>query len=124
MKVKIYMLILLCFVSTLAFSQSKTNLIKQIQGSWVDQDDSLSIVFIKRNVWTFNYAAKKLTVVDTYSITTAKQLPKYVDPKVNAEFIVLTNKTDTLYFEKLGLTNNTLSLMHYPSAKKHLYIKK
>lgn len=110
-------------MSLFTFSQSKTNLIKQIQGSWVDQEDSSSIVTIKRNVWTFNYTTKETTSITTYSITTRKQLPKYVDPKVNTEFIVLTNKTDTLYFEKLGLSNKTLSLIHYPSSRKHLYIK-
>jgi hypothetical protein len=42
----------------------------------------------------------------------------------NAEIIILTNKTDTLQYEILGLTDSAFSMMHFPSGKIHLYKRK
>ena len=58
---------------------------------------------------------------DWYLYSILDSLPKYVDPKIQADLIAVYNKTDTTYFEIIALTDSTLSLIHYPSAQKHFF---
>lgn len=94
-----------------------------IQGLWFHQQDRLATVTINNYWWTFNYKSKQANPDDTYSISITDKLPEFVKETEHTEFIILTNKTDTLQYEILGLTDSTFSMMHFPSDKIHLYRK-
>jgi len=92
-----------------------------MQGNWIHDEDSLATLTILKNQWTFNCASEQTTPDDNYSILISDKLPEYVKDTENAEFLILTNKTDTLQYEILELTDTTFSLMYFPSGKTHLY---
>lgn len=101
--------------------------IQFLQGIWVHNEDSLATVTIKDQQWTFNYVDNPVTEDDIYQISFADQLPKGVVDAENTEkakHLVLTNKTDTMYYEVLGLSSKELSLMHCTTGRMHLYLKK
>lgn len=50
---------------------------------------------------------------EVYNINLTDKLPEFVKETEKAEFIILTNKTDTMYFEILGLNDKVLSLMNF-----------
>lgn len=101
--------------------------IQFLQGLWVHSEDSLATVTIKDQQWTFNYEENSVTEDDIYQISFADQLPKGVVDVENTEkakHLILTNKTDTMYYEVLALSSKELSLMHCTTGRMHLYIKK
>ena len=101
--------------------------IQFLQGLWVHSEDSLATVTIKDQQWTFNYEENSVTEDDIYQISFADQLPKGVVDVENTEkakHLILTNKTDTMYYEVLVLSSKELSLMHCTTGRMHLYIKK
>lgn len=95
-----------------------------IQGIWEHSKDKKAIVSIRQNFWTDCYDNQPINETDDYRIRWTRVLPEYVDTTVNSSFLVLTNKTDTLNYEILGVTDSTLSLMHFPTGRIHLYRKK
>jgi hypothetical protein len=92
-----------------------------MQGHWVHDEDSLATLTILKNQWTFNYASQQNMRDDKYSILISDKLPEYLKDTENGEFLILTNRTDTLQYEILGLTDTTFSLMYFPSGKIHIY---
>ena len=134
MKPKIHLFLLLIFlfaISSFALTidcqtqnDLKPDFIKRLQGTWIHEDDKNASILIKGKSFTFNYSGEKRTADYTYLITITDQLPEFVDKDVKTEFLILTQKTDTLQYEILGLTEKTLSLMHFPSCKRHLYTKR
>lgn len=100
--------------------QSKTT-IQLMQGLWFHDQDSLASLTINNNQWTFNYKDEQTNADDNYVISITDKLPEFVKETEKAEFIILTNKTDTLKYEILGLTDSTFSLMYFPSGRIHLY---
>jgi hypothetical protein len=92
-----------------------------MQGLWIDDQDSLASVMINDSQWTFNYKDEQANSDDNYSISITDRLPEFVKETENGEFLILTNKSDTLKFEILGLTDSTFSMMYYPAGKIHLY---
>jgi len=101
--------------------------IQFLQGLWVHSEDSLATVTIKDQQWAFNYVDNPVTEDDIYQISFADQLPKGVVDTENTEkakHLILTNKTDTMYYEVLVLSSKELSLMHCTTGRMHLYIKK
>ncbi|MBW6481987.1 MAG: carboxypeptidase-like regulatory domain-containing protein [Vicingaceae bacterium] len=103
--------------------QSKTT-IQLMQGLWFHDQDSLASLTINNYRWTFNYKGKQANADDNYSISITDKLPEFVEETENSEFLILTNKTDTLQYEILGLTDTTFSLMYFPAGKIHLYSRK
>jgi hypothetical protein len=95
-----------------------------MQGIWIHTEDKSATVEISGTTWVFKYVDSKTTDDDKYNIAIDFKLPQFVDTPEKADFIILTNKSDTLFYELLGFTKKTMSLMHYPSAKLHLYRKK
>jgi hypothetical protein len=95
-----------------------------IQGIWKHSKDEKAIVSIRQNFWTDYYDNKPINETADYRIRWTRKLPKYVDTTVNSSFLVLTNKDDTLNYEILGVTDSTLSLMHFPTGRIHIYRKK
>jgi hypothetical protein len=95
-----------------------------IQGIWKHSKDEKAVVSIRQNFWTDYYDNQPINETDDYRIRWTRKLPKYVDTTNNSSFLVLTNKTDTLNYEILGVTDSTLSLMHFPTGRIHLYRKK
>lgn len=103
--------------------QSKTT-IQLMQGLWFHDQDSLASLTINNYQWTFNYKGEQVNSDDNYSISITDKLPEFVKETENAEFLILTSKSDTLKYEILGLTDSTLSMMYFPPGKIHLYRKK
>ena len=103
--------------------ESKTT-IQLMQGLWFHDQDSLALLTINKNQWTFNYRGEQTNTDDNYVISIKDKLPEFVKETEKAEFIILTNKTDTLKYEILGLTDSTFSMMYFPSGKIHLYKRK
>jgi hypothetical protein len=102
--------------------QSKTTM-QLIQGNWFHDQDSLALITINNSRWTFSYEGEQTTSEDSCLILITNKLPEFTKETENAEFIILTNKTDTLQYEILGLTDSTFSLMYFPTGKVHLYRK-
>jgi len=100
--------------------QSKTT-IQLMQGLWFHDQDSLASLTINNNQWTFKYKGEQPNSDDNYSISITNSLPEFVKETENAEFLILTNKSDTLEYEILGLTDSTFSMMYFPTGKIHLY---
>lgn len=99
-------------------------LIRQLQGRWIHEDDNKACILIKGTKWTFNFRGIRSTAADNYLITITDQLPGSVDKNEKAAFLMLTQKTDTLQYEIIGLTDKTLSMMNFPGGSRALYIKK
>lgn len=100
--------------------QSKTT-IHLMQGLWFHDQDSLASLTINNYQWTFNYKGEQTNSNDNYVISITDKLPEFVKETEKTEFIILTNKTDTLQYEILGLTDSTFSMINFPSGKIHLY---
>jgi hypothetical protein len=96
----------------------------RLQGKWVHDNDSLAYVEISGSSWVMGYEGQESTQEDTYTYTLLDKLPQFFSPEVKADFIVLTNKADTLYYELNGVTEETLSLTWYPAMKVHVYKRK
>jgi hypothetical protein len=92
-----------------------------MQGLWFHDQDSLATVTIDKEFLTFHYKGEQSNTDDKYSISITDKLPEYVKQTENLEFLILTNQTDTLQYEILGLTDTTFSLMYFPAGKIHLY---
>jgi len=98
-----------------------SNSLQLMQGEWVHEKDKLSAIEISDRRWNYKYNGKD---TDTYYFNIAKQLPQYVDTSVKSEFLILSNGTDTMYYELLSVTDSLLSLMHFPSGQLHMYLRK
>ncbi|MGV3503424.1 MAG: hypothetical protein ACO1O1_06925 [Adhaeribacter sp.] len=95
-----------------------------LDGIWVHEEDDQAFVTINGRNWVFGYEGEEATGEGKYQISKVDKLPQFIDPKVDAAFLVLSNKTDTLYYELNGVTEETLSLTYYPAMKTHLYKRK
>ncbi|HEY0670153.1 MAG TPA: hypothetical protein VGD22_18375 [Sphingobacteriaceae bacterium] len=104
-------------------AEIQNNFIKRLQGTWIHEEDKNASILVKEKRWTFNYTGERHTADDNYFIKITDQLPQFVNKNEKARFLVLTQKTNTLHYEILGLTDKSLSLMHFPSGKHHLYKK-
>lgn len=102
----------------------KKKTIDLMQGVWYHSEDRLASLTIHNYQWTFNYKGEKTTPDDNYYITISDKLPEFVQETVQAEFIILTNKTDTLKYEILGLTDSTFSLLYFPRGNIHFYMRR
>ncbi|MBA9079413.1 MULTISPECIES: hypothetical protein [Rufibacter] len=96
----------------------------ELQGKWVHESDSLAYLNITGSSWVSGYEGEEETQDNKYTYTLTDKLPQFVDPEVKAEFIVLSNKNDTMYYELNGVSKETLSLTYYPMMKLHVYKRK
>lgn len=103
--------------------QSKTT-IQLMQGLWFHDQDSLASLTINHDQWTFQYKGEQDNFDDNYSISITDKLPEFAKDAEDSEFLILTNKTDTLQYEILGLTDSLFSLMYFPAGKIHVYKRK
>lgn len=104
-------------------SQEHSDILNMLQGNWTLTEDSLAGVYIQNKKWTFLYQGKA-TSEDVFNINITDSLPEYVNPTIDANFIVLTNINDTIPFEIFGLNDTLLSLMSYPNGYMSVYKKK
>ena len=96
-----------------------------LQGKWQHSEDDKSVVSIRQNFWSDYYDGESPDDNDHYKIEWRRTLPKFADKTSNnSSFLILKNKIDTLNYEILGVTDSTLSLMHFPTGRIHLYRKK
>ena len=90
-------------------------------GLWKNSIDSLSKVDVKNGKWIFLYNGLSDSS-DVYEMKITSELPKYVDRLLNPnDFLILSNKTDTLYYEIMGSDNKLFILRHFPSGKIYVY---
>lgn len=83
--------------------------------------DSLSNIDIKNGKWVFIYNGQ-YDSTDVYKMELKSELPNYADPLLNQnDFLILSNKTDTLFYEIMSYDKSLFSLMHFPSGKIHVY---
>ena len=104
-------------------SNSK-NIIELMQGLWYHSQDSLASIKINKYKWTFNYKGVQTDSDDNYTILLTDKLPEFVKETANTKFFILVNKSDTLKYEIMGLTDSTFSMMYFPVGKIHLYLRK
>lgn len=117
-------ILIYCSILVFTYSCFQTNSFKratsQVQGTWVDSEDSASHLIFQNEELTMVY---RNTDSSKYNILLTNKLPEFVDKNANAQFLILNNKNDTLKYEILGITDSTLSMMYYPKMHKHLYKK-
>jgi hypothetical protein len=94
-----------------------------LAGTWIHEEDSLARLKISGTQWTLNYVGHPTSLDDIYQLSITNKLAQFVNESVKADFIILTNKSDTVFYEILGLDDSVLSLLHYPTGHRHLYIK-
>ncbi|MCB0397919.1 MAG: hypothetical protein KDD36_14805 [Flavobacteriales bacterium] len=93
----------------------------KMQGFWRHDKDSTCFVRIDQTQWMFvNYGTP---VGHTFDMHFTETMPRFADTNSPGHFMFLTQVTDTLFYELLGPTDTTLSLMHFPSGRIHLYHK-
>lgn len=88
-----------------------------MQGLWFHNQDSLVSIAINNYKWPFNYKGEQASSDNQYSITLTDRLPEFAKQEDNTKFFLLTNKVDTLKYEILGLTDNTFSMIQFPTGK-------
>jgi hypothetical protein len=123
---KTIIIISFSFLSFLSFAQVKDPALtlKKLQGNWRLEGDTSQTIQIINTKWSFsnNFSASKNTS-STYEITVTDNHPKLKQKKLDAEFLVLGNGKDTLFYEVVGLFRTSISLMKYPSGKLCNYNK-
>lgn len=92
-----------------------------MQGLWFHDQDSLASLKISNFQWTFLYKREQTNSDNIYSISITKKIGYFIEGAKLAEFLMLTNKVDTLEYEILELTDSTFSMMYLPEGKIHLY---
>ena len=102
---------------------SAIQIISGFQGVWHHEKDQSAIIKVVGKRWIDLYQDGATNESDSFKIDIVHKLPQYVDTIVQADFIKLTNNSDTIYYEILGLSDSLFSLMHYPTGRKHLYKK-
>ena len=101
------------------FGQKRTQ--KLLQGNWRHDLDSLAIVKIKGNVWTFTHTSDIKTKTNTSDSYKISIIDICFDNKTKSKFLKLSNQADTLEFEILNLNDTILSLMYLTRGNFHLY---
>jgi len=89
-------------------------------GVWVHEKDSLSVLTFKDSLCFFEYNSE-ISEGDMYTFNLTDELPKFINEAEKSDFLVLTSKTDTMYYEILNHNDTILSLMHFPTGRFHLY---
>jgi hypothetical protein len=117
-------ILIYCSILVFTYSCFQTKSVKratsQLQGTWVHSEDSASHLIFQNEELTMVYLN---TDSSKYKILLTNKLSEFVDKNVNAQFLILINKNDTLKYEILGLTDSTLSMMYYPNMHKQQYKK-
>ena len=92
-------------------------------GRWIHEKDSLAGIEIKNGKWTMFYKGIETDSTDAYKYSQTTELPKYANTDLKpGEFLILTNKTDTLNFEILNYEKDKiLSLLSFPNGRFHIY---
>lgn len=94
-----------------------------MQGDWYSTEDTLAWVSIINNKWVSHYTFDKQLTPDTSIINFVKNPVNYIEKSVKADFFVLTNKSDSSYYEIMGLSDSIFSIMYYPRMKLHKFQK-
>lgn len=113
-------------------SLASASVLDKLQGSWAHEEDSLAMISISSDLWTFQYNDQHSINEDQYKILVTDTIPEFGDSVVKAyvpesgshEYIILLNPADTLYYEVFGITGEKLSLLYYPTGRHHVYHRK
>ena len=92
-------------------------------GRWVLENDTKSGIEIKEGKWSFSYIDTETSEDDIYDINITNELAEHADTEARpGEFIVLTNKSDTLNYEIMGYNDSIFGLMSFPNGRIHIYV--
>ena len=101
---------------------STTNQSHFKNGVWIHEKDSLAGIEIKNGKWIIFYKGTEIDSTDIYDYKLTDHLPEFANTEIKeSEFLVLTNKSDTLKYELLGYNKEYLSLMYLSNGKIHIY---
>jgi len=95
-----------------------------LQGKWVHVKDTLAIVTIDNNIWTFDYEYE-----DPNEREVDEHLIKLVDTiylhnqKIGGKYLLLIQENDTLKYTLDYLTDKEMSLFWLPAGRFHDYKK-
>jgi hypothetical protein len=93
-------------------------------GIWNDKKDTLAGIEIKNRKWIMFYKEMETDSSDIYDYKVTDKLPEFTDNQLKpAEFLILTNKSDTLKYEILGYNKEFLNLMCFPKGSILTYKK-
>jgi hypothetical protein len=98
------------------------DVIKQMQGVWVHDEDSLATVEVSDNQWIFKYEGE-FQEGDKFTITISDTLTEFVNKEVKADFVILSNSDNIMHYEIMGLDKRIMSLMYFPRGNTHVYKK-
>jgi len=101
----------------------KRKLFNKLQGQWINEEDSLSILMIGNYKCLFKYVGEKTTSDDIYKLSLPHHIEEFVDTSLIADLMIFSNEKDTFKYEILGVTDSTLSISYYPRMNKSHYIK-
>ena len=118
-------LLLIVLVAMTAVNAQVKKTIDSLQGKWVNEKDKRAKLLISGNHIDFYYEGVSGTPPSIYEIHFCDSLPQFAQVKGHNQFMVLSQiqKLDTMYYEIMGLSKNTLSLLHYPTGHLHVYHK-
>lgn len=93
-------------------------------GIWIDEKDSLAGIEIKNRKWIMFYKGMETDSNDIYDFRITNKISEYADTKLKpGEFLILTNKSDTLKYELLGYNEKFLNLIYFPRGNTLTYKK-
>lgn len=114
------------FVTRDKYKPEKEHISTELKNShWISVVDTLSIIEIKNGKWMFVNEGMVNNKSFVYEIEITSDLPKFIDRMLYPnKFLILTNETNTLYYEIMGFDNKLMSLRHFPSGKILIYKSK
>lgn len=93
---------------------------ERMQGTWRSTEDSLSLVEINGDTWTFKYGKDESSSNDTYKIQLSDTISA-VTKDEKAVALTLTNTDDELQYEIETLTDSVMELMYYARGNNNTY---
>jgi hypothetical protein len=99
------------------------NSLQLLQGKWVSEDDKSAWIAITDKEWRFGYEGMETNADEKYNIVISNNLPQFESDQANAEYIVITNNTDTMEYEIVQLDDETLNIMYLSRMKTQIYKK-
>lgn len=108
------------FLLLFTFPMLDDNL-SNLQGDWISEDDGYSIVHVNKDQWIFQYNDSYASE-DVYKVEIKNEIPMYSGFK--SEYLVLSNKFDTIYYEINAIGEKQMSLTFLPRGNTLIYIRK
>lgn len=96
---------------------------KLLQGTWILDTDSLAYLNITKSKLTFHLAGTPTKSANKYNLEITDNYKPLLDKEGREIFLILKNKSDTMCYEIITLTNEKMKLVFYPSGNIYSYTK-